>query len=136
MRPLAITPTGALVLEPHDVPKHRALGQAVAESANAADRKSLLALLGPVHRASEKSALIKQMVQGGDLYHPLAWSPGEAHAFLKEVRALEESGVIVRVPNWWNARRPPRPEVRVTVGAKTPSLLGASALLDLIVWSG
>jgi non-specific serine/threonine protein kinase len=132
-RPFAFLATYTTGVSTGSKPQHRALGKAVEESANAADRKSLLALLGPVHRASEKSALIKQMVEGGDLYHPLAWSPGEAHAFLKEVPALEESGVIVRVPNWWNARRPPRPEVRVTVGAKTPSLLGASALLDFAV---
>lgn len=114
-------------------PQHRPLGKAVEESAGAADRKALLALLTPVQRASEKSALVKAMVESGEIYHPLAWTPEEAHAFLREVPALEESGVVVRVPNWWNARRPTRPEVRVTVGAKSPSMLGTDALLDFAV---
>jgi non-specific serine/threonine protein kinase len=114
-------------------PAHRPLGKAVEESAGAQDRKALLALLTPVQRASEKSELVKEMVTSGDIYHPLAWTAPQALAFLREVPALEESGVVVRVPNWWNARRPPRPEVRVTVGAKTPSVLGTDALLDFAV---
>ena len=114
-------------------PRHRGLGKAVEESADARDRRSLLALLLPVQRASEKSTLVKSMVESGDIYHPLAWTAQEALAFLREVPALEESGVIVRIPNWWSARRPPRPEVRVTVGTKTPALLGTDALLDFSV---
>jgi SNF2 family DNA or RNA helicase len=114
-------------------PQHRPLGKALEESASIQDRKALLALLGPVQRAAEKSALIKRMVDAGEIYHPLAWTPREAHAFLKEVPALEESGVVVRVPNWWSARHPPRPQVRVAVGAKAPSVLGANALLDFAV---
>ena len=114
-------------------PQHRPLGRAVEESASTADRKALLALLRPVERASQRSALVKALVESGDIYHPLSWSPDEAHAFLREVPALEESGIVVRVPNWWSARRPPRPEVRVTVGAKAPSVLGTDALLDFSV---
>ena len=114
-------------------PQHRPLGKAVEESAGVEDRKALLALLVPVQRATEKSALVEAMVSSGDIYQPLAWTADEALAFLREVPALEESGVVVRVPNWWNARRPPRPEVRVTVGAKVPSLLGTDALLDFAV---
>ncbi|MBX3226132.1 MAG: DEAD/DEAH box helicase [Labilithrix sp.] len=111
-------------------PQHRPLGRAVEESAGARDKKALLALLLPVQRASEKSALVRAMVEAGEIYHPLAWTAAEAHAFLREVPALEESGVVVRVPNWWSARRPPRVEVRVTLGTKKPPVLGADALLD------
>jgi superfamily II DNA or RNA helicase len=114
-------------------PQHRPLGKAVEESADAGDKRALLALLLPVQRASEKSDLVRAMFESGDIYHPLAWSPQEAHAFLREVPTLEESGVIVRVPNWWSARRPLRPEVRVTVGASAPSLLGRDAVLDFSI---
>ena len=114
-------------------PQHRPLGKAVAESAGERDRKALLALLGPVQRAAEKSALIGALVESGDIYHPLAWTPEDALAFLHEVPTLEESGVIVRVPNWWSAKRPPRAQVRITVGAKAPSVLGTDTLLDFDV---
>src|SRR4029434_3198526 len=36
-------------------------------------------------------------------------------------------------PDWWRARRPPRPEVSVRVGDKKPSALGTDALLDFSV---
>ncbi|HEX7638784.1 MAG TPA: DEAD/DEAH box helicase, partial [Burkholderiaceae bacterium] len=39
----------------------------------------------------------------------------------------------VRVPDWWKARRPPRPVVQVQVGARAPSQLGQDALLDFRV---
>ena len=70
---------------------------------------------------------------GGDIYHPLAWTPREAHAFLKEVPALEAAGVVVRVPDWWSVKAPPRPEVQVTVGAPAPSQLATDAMLDFSV---
>ncbi len=114
-------------------PQHRPLGKAIEESAGAKDKKALLALLLPVERASERSALVRAMVETGDLYHPLAWTPDEAYAFLKEASTIEEAGIVVRVPNWWSARRPPRPEARMTIGTKEPGGLGAGALLDFQV---
>jgi non-specific serine/threonine protein kinase len=39
----------------------------------------------------------------------------------------------VRLPDWWSSRNRPRPKVAVTVGGKTPSTLGMSALLDFDV---
>jgi len=114
-------------------PQHRPLGRALEASASSKDARALLALLGPVHRASERSALVRQLVESGDIYHPLAWTPEDALAFLREVPVLEASGVIVRIPDWWSARRPPRPQVRVTLGARKPTGLGADALLDFSV---
>ena len=123
----------AHVGRPNQKLQHRQLGKAVAESASARDRESLRALLVPVQRAAEKSALVKALVENGDIYHPLAWTPEQALAFLNEVPALEESGVVVRIPNWWSHKNPPRPQVRVTVGKGPPSLFGVDALVDFSV---
>jgi superfamily II DNA or RNA helicase len=111
------------------------LSRALTESSARGDKASLLSLLVPVQRAAEKSAWVKQLLEDGDLYHPLAWTPTEAHAFLREIPALEAAGLTVRVPDWWRARRPPRPEVQVTVGDKAPGAgtLGADTLLDFDV---
>jgi hypothetical protein len=128
--PFAFLATYTTRLSATGTPQHRPLGHALEESRAARDRDRLLALLLPVRRAAERSALVRAMVERGDLYHPLAWTPREAHAFLKEVPALETSGVVVRVPDWWSARTPPRPQVRVTVGGRTPSQLGTEAVLD------
>lgn len=105
------------------------LGRAVEASAGKQDRHGLLALLEPLQRASERSELLRELVASGDVFHPLAWDPQEAYAFLQQIPVLEESGVIVRVPDWWKNRRPPRPKVSVTIGGKKPGGLGAEALV-------
>jgi non-specific serine/threonine protein kinase len=131
--PFAFLATYTTRLSAKGAPQHRPLGHAFEESRTAGDRNRLLALLLPVKRAAEKSVLVREMVERGDVYHPLRWTPREAHAFLKEVPALEAAGVVVRVPDWWTAKAQPRPQVRVTVGAGQPSHLGTDAVLDFSV---
>ncbi|MEE9311010.1 MAG: DEAD/DEAH box helicase, partial [Planctomycetota bacterium] len=55
------------------------------------------------------------------------WNPRDAYQLLKSVELLEESGLLVRLPDWWRKR--PRPRVEVTIGKKE-SHLGAGAMLD------
>jgi len=129
-RPFAFLATYTTGLAPSGKPWHRPLGEAVRAASSAADRRRLLALLSPVQRASERSPLVKELADSGALFQPLAWTPDEALRFLRETPALEESGVVVKVPGWWSARRPPRPRLRVTVGEARPSGLGLDALLD------
>jgi non-specific serine/threonine protein kinase len=111
--------------------QYQPLGKALVEYAGESNRPALVKLLTPVHRASEKSAYVRELVESGDLFHPLAWTPGEAYRLLKDVPLLEESGLLVRLPDWWKKR--PRPRVSVTVGTKAPSRLGAGAMLDFQV---
>jgi superfamily II DNA or RNA helicase len=132
-RPFAFLATYTTGLAASGKPQHRPLGDAVREASSAADRRRLLALLQPVHRASERSALLKALADSGRLFQPQAWTPAEAHRFLREVPALEESGVVVRVPDWWSGRRPPRPRVTVSVGERKPAALGLDAMLDFSV---
>jgi len=110
--------------------QHQPLGAALRAYGSAQDRERLIALLSPIQRAAEKSPWVKQLVDAGDIYHPLAWGPEEAHAFLQSLPTLEESGILVRVPDWWKAQRPPRPVVSVRVGQAAQSRLGVEALLD------
>ncbi|MHC4732725.1 MAG: DEAD/DEAH box helicase, partial [Planctomycetota bacterium] len=79
------------------------------------------------------SELMRELVGSGDVYHPLAWTPKEAHAFLCEVERYEQAGVVVRLPDWWDAKKRPRPVVSVTVGGSAPSRLGMDAMLDFDV---
>jgi non-specific serine/threonine protein kinase len=131
--PFAFLATYTTRLSARGAPQHRPLGHAFEESRVAGDRSRLLALLLPVQRAADKSALVREMVERGDVYQTLRWTPREAHAFLKEVPALEEAGLVVRVPDWWSTRAPPRPQVHVTVGGGPPSQLGTDAVLDFSV---
>ena len=132
-RPFAFLASYTTGLAPNGKPQHRPLGDAVRAASSAADRKRLLALLEPVQRASERSALVKALADSGRLFQPQAWAPDEALRFLREVPSLEESGVVVRVPGWWSGGRAPRPRVVVKIGGSKPAGLGVDALLDFSV---
>ncbi len=129
-RPFAFLATYTTRLSAKGAAQHRPLGHAVEASRTARDREQLLALLLPVERAAAKSALVRALVDDGDVYHPLAWTAREAYAFLKELPVLESAGLGVRVPDWWTPRAPPRAQVTVTVGGRAPSQLSADAVLD------
>ena len=57
----------------------------------------------------------------------------EAYRFLQDIPVFEESGLVVRVPDWWKANRPPRPVVNVKIDSRKGSGLSASSLLDFSV---
>ncbi len=110
--------------------QHLPLGKALHEYAGAKNRDRLLALLTPVQRASESCPWLKTMVDAGEVFHPLRWTPQQAQQFLKDIPALESAGVVVRMPASWRMNRPARPHVKATIGGKAPSHLGLDALLD------
>jgi non-specific serine/threonine protein kinase len=116
--------------------QHLPLARALEEYGGAKQKERLLALLLPIQRASERSELVRDLVESREVYHPLAWTPSQAYRFLREIPLLEESGLIVRVPDWWKPTRPPRPVVSVKVGDAAKSKLGAEALLDFSVSVG
>ncbi len=113
--------------------QHIPLGRAIEEFSGAGNKNALLTLLKPVQKAAENSPHLKDMVDAGEIFHPLAWTAEEAYRFLKDIPAYEAAGVVVRVPDWWRAKRPPRPQVNITVGKKGPSGLGLEALMDFRV---
>ncbi|MEW6489735.1 MAG: DEAD/DEAH box helicase [Thermodesulfobacteriota bacterium] len=111
--------------------QYQPLSRALQEYAGARNKGALVRLLSPVQRAAEESPLIRELVASGDLFHPLAWTPAEAYAFLQQVALLEASGVLVRLPDWW--RRRPRPRVGVSLNTKKGSALGMEGLLEFRV---
>ena len=113
--------------------QHEPLGKALHEYAGAKNRSALLSLLVPIQRATERSPLIKEMVESGEIYHPLAWSPREAYRFLQDIPIFEESGLVVRVPDWWKPSHPPRPVVNVKIDGRKGTTLSVDALLDFSV---
>jgi non-specific serine/threonine protein kinase len=132
-RPFAFMATYASRLSAQGRVQHLPLARALGEYAGAKNRTALVALLSPIQRATERSALAKSLVESGEIYQALAWTPREAYRFLQDIPALEESGLIVRVPDWWKAARPPRPQVSVRVGDHAQTKLGAAALIDFSV---
>ena len=110
--------------------QHLPLGKALQEYAGAKNRERLLSLLMPVQRAGENCPWLKTMIDAGEIFHPLRWSPQQALQFLKDVPALESAGVVVRMPASWRMNRPARPQVKATIGDNAPSRLGLDALLN------
>ena len=113
--------------------RHLPLSEALKEYAGAGNRERLIALLTPIQKAAEKSKLAQELVASGDIYHPLAWPPETAYRFLRDVPVFEESGLVVRVPNWWRAGKSSRAVVNVTIGKEAKTRLDADALLDFSV---
>jgi len=128
--PFAFLATYTHQLSAHGRAQHVPLGDALREYAGARNRDRLLSLLLPVQRAAGQLDWLREMVDAGEIFHPLRWTAGDAFRFLSAVPELEHAGVIVRVPADWSAKRAPRPQVTATVGSRAPAGLGAEALVD------
>ncbi|MFU8819802.1 MAG: DEAD/DEAH box helicase [Desulfurivibrio sp.] len=109
-------------------PRHLPLQHALSEYA--ADQEQLLELLVTVQRAAGASKLVREMLESGEIFHPLAWSAAEAHTFLREIPLYEEAGIICRIPDWWRARRQTSLTLKVGLGEREPARLGLNAILD------
>src|SRR4029077_21190539 len=58
--------------------QHLPLGKALQEYAGAQNRERLLSLLLPIQRAGEDCPWLKTMIDAGEIFHPLRWSPQQA----------------------------------------------------------
>jgi non-specific serine/threonine protein kinase len=103
------------------------LGKALEQYAGSRSKPELVKLLTPLHAAAKRSDLIRGLVDRGDVFHPLAWTPGEAYAFLSEIPLYEECGLLAQLPNWWRKRS--RPRVQVSLDATKGGAVGMDALL-------
>ncbi|MBH2019741.1 MAG: DEAD/DEAH box helicase [Burkholderiales bacterium] len=128
--PFAFLATYTARLSAQGKAQHQPLSQALAEFSGGKSRAQLLSLLLPVQRAAEHCDWLREMVEAGDIYHPLRWTALDACRFLADLPQLEAAGISVRTPGVWKAGRPPRPVVKASVGTRAPSLLGQNALLD------
>lgn len=127
--PFAFMATYASGLSQSGRVKQLPLGKALKEYAGANNKPMLLKLLSPIHEAAKKNELIADLVETGDVFHPLVWLPQEAYEFLQGVPVYEESGLLVRLPNWWK-KRTRRPQVAVTIGDRKTTRVGINAMLD------
>jgi len=128
--PFAFLATYTARVSAHGKAQHQPLSQALAEFSGARSKAQLLSLLLPVQRAAEHCDWLREMVDTGEIYHPLRWAPVDAYRFLSDLSHLDGAGIVVRMPGVWQAGRPARPVVKASVGARPPSLLGKDALLD------
>ena len=107
--------------------KHLPLRNAVIEYKK--DNKKMIKLLSTVNKAAEKSEFIFELVENGEIFHPLKLSAEEAYIFLKEIPLYEESGILCRIPKWWKNRLK-SVKMAVTIGDIKKSKLNFDALVD------
>jgi non-specific serine/threonine protein kinase len=125
--PFAFLATYAADISTNGKSKHLPLKNALVDYGKNSGK--LLELLSTVHKASEQSAFISELVDSGELFHPLSLTAEEAFTFLKEIPVYEEAGILCRMPNWWKNKSASL-KMSVSVGEKTPSRLNLEALVD------
>lgn len=123
--PFAFMATYSAGMGKNGKPRHLPLKHAIQEY----DDEQLLNLLATVYRAAEKSNLVSDLIETGELFHPLAWGSKEAFCFLQEIPFYEESGVLCRIPDWWK-QHAQGARLNISFGDKQPSRVGLDALLD------
>ncbi|MBU6453282.1 MAG: DEAD/DEAH box helicase [Cyanobacteria bacterium REEB67] len=111
--------------------QYQPLSHALQEYAGERNKKALINLLSPVQRASEKSSFIRALVESNEIFQPQIWTAEEAYRLLKDASIIEQSGLLVRLPDWWRKRA--RPRVTVTIGDKKRNSLGLDSMLDFRV---
>lgn len=108
--------------------RHVPLKYALTEYKN--EREKLLTLLACLNRAAEVSELISGFVENGEMFHPLRLTAAEAYTFLKEIEAIESTGILCRIPNWWK-KKTAMVSMSVSLGEEKPSMLGFDTLLSM-----
>lgn len=108
--------------------RHMPLQYALTEYKN--QREKLMGLLSCLNRAAEVSELIGSFMENGEMFHPLKLTAEEAFSFLKQVEAIEATGILCRIPNWWR-KRASSVSMSVRMGEDKPSTLGFNALISI-----
>ena len=113
--------------------QYQPLGKALQEYAGERNKNVLIHLLLPVQRASEKSAFVKELVDSGEVFHPLALlrTPAEAYRLLPG-RAVSGGERSVGAASGLVAETP-RPRVAVASRREKAGRFGVDAMLDFKV---
>ena len=128
--PFAFLATYSTRLNQEGKSKHLPLKYALKEYES--DRDQLLELLATVHLAAGQSPLLADLLDSGELFHPMTWSAAKAFSFLKEVAVYENCGILCRIPKWWQGK-PTRVGINISVGDTKPSFVGMDEILNFDV---
>jgi SNF2 domain-containing protein/SNF2 helicase protein/helicase-like protein len=129
-RPFAFLATFTEKLSASGQPQHLPLARALQLYSGQKDQTALNALLAPVRTAAEKSKLLREWLETKRLFQPMAMSPQEAFRVLRDTAVFQESGIVMKLPDWWRSGKGPRPAVSVTIDAPKQTSLHAGALLS------
>jgi non-specific serine/threonine protein kinase len=125
--PFAFLATYSAESGPEGRYRHLPLGHALREYGE--DTRRMINLLSSVYKAAAGSPLVKSLLDSGEIFHPLRFTSGEAYRYLREVALYEESGVLCRIPRWWNAA-PRQVTMGLVIGDRSTGELNAQSLLS------
>lgn len=111
----------------HAKSTHIPLKQAITEFGNNSGK--LLELLSAVHLAAKESRIISELIESGEIFHPIALSVKDAYDILREIPVYEKYGILCRIPNWWKNRTGTL-KLDISIGNTSPSFLGKDSILD------
>lgn len=131
-RPFAFLATFTEKLNASGQAQHLPLARALQLYAGQKDQAAMQALLAPVRTATELSPILREWLETRRLFQPLALDPQEAYRWLRDTPVFQDSGIVVKVPNWWREGKGTRPAVQVTLDAQ-PGSLQAGGLLSFRV---
>jgi non-specific serine/threonine protein kinase len=133
--PFAFMATYTHRLNQGEKPVHLPLARALQEYAGAKNQSALQSLLEPVKKAAAASPWTRDLLDSRRVFQPQAWSPAQAHAFLREIPVLEAAGIIARIPNWWKNGRANRPKITVSIGGASAAALSLDNMLRFSIQS-
>ena len=125
--PFAFLATYATKKEGDHQVSHVPLKHALVEFSG--DQDKLLMMLGAVSKVADRSSLISQFMETGELFSPLKLTQKEAYVFLTEVAMYEDCGVMCRIPNWWR-KKSSAPKLSISIGRAAPAHVGMEAILS------
>ncbi|MCK5180390.1 MAG: DEAD/DEAH box helicase [Candidatus Omnitrophica bacterium] len=125
--PFAFLATYSTGLTDHGKSKHLPLKYALEEYGK--DSKKLLVLLSTVSLAAKESAVIHELLESGELFHPLTWEAKHAFEFLKKIPVYEKCGILCRIPDWWKAGSSGL-KMDIRIGDVRPSHVGMETILN------
>ena len=126
-RPFAFLATYTMRVDEQGRARHLPLKHALEEYGDKKDK--LLELLATVNKVAKKNTLVASLVDSGELFHPVAFTPRDAFTFLNGVPDFEAAGILCRIPRWWKGG-PRKMSVTLALGNAAPSRIGYDALLD------
>ncbi len=127
-QPFAFLATYAKTLSDSGELKHIPLARALQEYAHEPD--DLRHLLEPVKLCCERSPLIRELFESRAIFKPQIWTAEQAHTFLSQATLYEESGLALRLPNWWKMRSSRRPKIQISLDPKKEGALGVDAMMQ------
>lgn len=89
----------------------------------------LLQLLSTVSKVAQKSELISDLMESGELFIPLRFTINEAYTFLTEIPLYEDAQIRCRIPDWWRKKKN-RMSISIKIGEKSESTIGFSQLIS------